>query len=151
MSAWLLRASGAASGLALAAALSSCFVATAVGGAFGSDSSCDRRFGASTEPAPFCQEIEDTVAGSEFRDDCSNKLKGKAQEGPCARERVIGGCRIHKENDDGSIVTDWYYDVSDLVAQGKIPESARVKDADAVRALCADTKRYDVGASFVPP
>jgi hypothetical protein len=145
------RVSALAFSAGLAVALSSCFVATAVGGAFGADSSCDRRFGASKEPAPFCQEIEDTVAGSEFREDCSTKLQGKAAEEGCPRDKVLGGCRISKENDDGSVVTDWYYDVRDLVAAGKIPESARVKSTEEVRVLCADPKRYEDGATFVPP
>jgi hypothetical protein len=125
------------------------------------DAYCDRRFVAnlSKEPGSFCQEIIDTVAVSQFTDDCREKFAAKADEGRCPRERIIAGCKIHKENDDGSEIWDWYYDVSDLektCIEGRDAGSdagplfkEAVKTKEEVKALCADKKRYEEGATFV--
>jgi hypothetical protein len=124
------------------------------------DAYCDRRFVAnlSKEPGSFCQEIIDTVATSQFTDDCREKFAARAGDGRCPRERVLGGCKIHKENDDGSEIWDWYYDVSDLEDSGiegrdagpdagpLFKEAARTKED--VRKLCADKTRYEEGATF---
>lgn len=131
---------------------------------------CDRRFVASgKEPAPFCQEVIDTIAVSEVGDDCRDKHKARTGEGKCPRARIIAGCKLHKDNDDGSEVWDWYYDVSDLedaAAQADAGESEGDEDAgeedagvrplfkdpirskEEVKALCADRKRYKEGATF---
>jgi hypothetical protein len=124
------------------------------------DAYCDRRYVAnlSKEPGSFCQEIIDTVATSQFTDDCREKFAARAGEGRCPRERVIAGCKIHKENDDGSEIWDWYYDISDLEASGiegrdAGPDAGKlfkeaVRTKEEVRKLCADKTRYEEGATF---
>jgi hypothetical protein len=142
------------------------------------DVACDRRFG--KDPAPFCQEVIDTVAVTEVGDDCRNKHGAHTYEDKCPRGNVIAGCKIHKDNDDGSEVFDWYYDVSDLEdaaardaasrdagrsevdgesdAQAAPPDAKAsvifkdpVTSKDAVRKLCADRTRYEEGATYVEP
>lgn len=124
------------------------------------DVACDRRFvkGADKEPAPFCQEVIDTVAVSQVRDDCREKHTASAFEGKCPREKIIAGCKIHKDNDDGSEVWDWYYDVSDLEdaavhAPDATPDAGPifkdpVRTKEEVKALCTDKTRYEEGATF---
>jgi hypothetical protein len=126
------------------------------------DAFCDRRFvgPGGKEPAPFCQEIVDTVALSQFQDDCRDKHKARSDEGKCPREKIIGGCKLHKENDDGSEVFDWYYDVSDIeadaskndaTADGGVVYKEPVKDKAAVKKLCEDRSRYEEGAHYEDP
>ena len=56
------------------------------------DAHCDRRFvPGDREPGSFCQEIVDTLAASEFQDDCRDKHAALAEEGRCPRERALGG------------------------------------------------------------
>jgi hypothetical protein len=76
----------------------------------------------------------------------------------CPRERIIAGCKLHKQNDDGSQVYDWYYDVSDLedaAAQDAAPPftDPPAQTKDDVKKLCADPNRYDQGADYLetPP
>jgi hypothetical protein len=116
------------------------------------DAHCDRRFvsGADKKPASFCQEIIDTVALSEFQDDCREKHTAISGEGLCARDKIIGGCKLHKENDDGSEVFDWFYDVTELEADGGTFEEP-VRTKEEVEKLCADKSRYEEGAHFVTP
>jgi hypothetical protein len=130
------------------------------------DARCDRRFvSGDKRPAPFCQEIIDTVALSEFQDDCRTKHGAATGEGRCPRERQIGGCKLHKVNDDGSEVWDWFYDVTDIEADAG--DAGTDADADAeqpvpvfddpprtrddVRDLCADRRRYEEGATYYDP
>ena len=141
-----------------------------LGSFLGSNStdSCDRRFGA--KPQPFCKEIDDTVAGSQFRDDCRKKFGALAQDAPCPRAAVVGGCHLDQKNEDGSQVTDWYYDVSPLIgdagegdggdggegddggaSEGGFAPNDVGLTADDVRARCADPSRYQGGAHFVAP
>ena len=130
---------------------------------------CDRRFvsNPSKTRAPFCQEVIDTIAVSQVRDDCREKHAAQAGEGKCPRANIIAGCKLHKDNDDGSEVFDWYYDGSDLEDAGNEDEDQdQDQDADAgadaepifkdpvrtkeeVEELCADPKRYEEGATFV--
>ena len=122
--------------------------------------SCDRRFGA--QPEAFCQEIDNTVAGSQFRDDCTKKFQAPANIGGCPRDAIVGGCAIDTQNEDGSNVTDWYYDVTSLVAEAgtgaedddagpSFPPSDVGLTVDEVRAKCADPMRYSDGAHYVGP
>jgi hypothetical protein len=118
------------------------------------DAHCDRRFVTpGKDPASFCQEVIDTVATSQFEDDCRSSHGASADDGKCPRERIIAGCQLHKENDDGSKVYDWYYDVTDLEDAAAhdagppfLDPPARTKED--VQKLCADPSRYDEGASF---
>lgn len=116
------------------------------------DAHCDRRFisDPNKKRASFCQEIVDTIALSEFQEDCRSKHTAISGEGSCARDRIIGGCELHNENDDGSKVYDWFYDVSDLEAEGGVFE-APARTREDIEKLCADPKRYDQGAHFVTP
>ena len=104
---------------------------------------CDRRTG--KKPAPFCQEVIDTVAVSNVKDDCKDKFGADGYEGKCPRADIIAGCKIHKDNDDGSEVWDWYYDVADA-APDAFEDAPKTKDD--VKAMCADPKRYEEGATF---
>jgi hypothetical protein len=128
--------------------------ANALGDVIGAtgDAHCDRRFVASPEkkPASFCQEIIDTIALSEFQDDCRDKHTAITGEGRCARDQVLGGCKLHKENDDGSEVYDWFYDVTALEADGGSFEEP-LRTREDVEKLCADRQRYEEGASFAEP
>ena len=149
---------------------------TFVEGAFGglgswlgsnSNDSCDRRYG--EKPEPFCQELDDTVAGSEFQDDCRKKFKARALGEYCPRARRVGGCVDEKKNDDKSVVTDWYYNVSDMLASADAGDGGNGGDggvsgdaaptfdptethltAEDVKLKCADHARYSDGAYFVP-
>lgn len=116
------------------------------------DAHCDRRFvPGDREPGSFCQEIVDTLAASEFQDDCRDKHAALAEEGRCPRERALGGCKVHKENDDGSEVFDWYYDVTDVARDGGMPFVDPARTTEDVKKLCADPARYEEGAEFVAP
>jgi hypothetical protein len=160
---WRDRSGGARrlAAIALVVGLAGCraggCVANVLGDIVGEtgDVACDRRFvQAGKEPAPFCQEVIDTIAVSQIGDDCREKHGARTYEGKCPRERIIGGCKLHKENDDGSEVWDWYYDVSDLEADSDAgPDSGivfadPVRSTDEVKALCADRERYEEGATF---
>jgi hypothetical protein len=124
------------------------------------DVACDRRFvAAGKEPAPFCQEVIDTLATGQIEDDCREKHGARGYEGKCAREHIIAGCRLLITNDDGSEVFDWYYDVSELEDAGRQDADADagpifkdpILSKEAVKDLCADKERYGEGATFVEP
>ena len=140
--------------VALAPALTACTVLAGVAGDFGgvvgqtSDALCDRRFGKSEEKQPFCQEVHSTVASSQFKDNCTDHLQGKPDDGSCPGEHRIGGCAVEKKNDDHSTVTDWYYDVSDLKSQQHFAEKLPATKDD-IRAMCNDRQRYEDGAHYV--
>jgi hypothetical protein len=148
----MLRPAHAARSLALALLLFGATQCKAVGGIIGglggTDSSCDRRTGLSDNPQPFCQEIIETVAGAEFREDCSNKLKGTARESPCPREHIVAGCQVNVTNDDGSVIIDWFYSV-DHDGASPIKEQDRVRTREQVAAKCAEPGRYEGGATFL--
>lgn len=118
------------------------------------DVHCDRRWvddgGA---PAAFCQELIATVAAAEFSDDCRAKHMATAGPGRCPRERVIGGCRLWRDNQDDSLVFDWYYDVTALPDGGPLDAEAFDSRTDhaGLPAVCADRSRYEEGAEVVAP
>lgn len=122
-----------------------------------SDAHCDRRYVTDGgQPAAFCQEVIATVAAAEFADDCRAKHEATAAPGPCPRERIIAGCKLRKANDDDSQVFDWYYDVSDVLAEagtragpdgGATFDSVQRGVAD-VAIACADRTRYEEGAEL---
>jgi hypothetical protein len=121
------------------------------------DAHCDRRFVTDGgQPAAFCQEVTATVAAAQFADDCRAKHEATAGPGLCPRENIIAGCKLLKKNDDDSLVWDWYYDVSELLAEagpvagpdgGQTFDSVEHSVAD-VKAACADPTRYDDGAEL---
>lgn len=122
------------------------------------DAHCDRRFVTDGgQPAAFCQEIVTTVAAAEFTDDCRTKHRATAGAGLCPRVRIVGGCRILEKHDDDSVATDWYYDVTDIVAEagtragpdGGPTFDSQPRTAGEVRSYCADKTRYEEGAEFV--
>jgi hypothetical protein len=124
------------------------------------DAHCDRRFvTGGGQAAAFCQELAGTVAAAEFSDDCRAKHRAAAGTGGCPRARILGGCKILKKNDDDSIATDWYYDVSELVAEAGAtagPDGGPTfdsvpKSTTDVRQFCSDATRYENGAEFVSP
>lgn len=51
------------------------------------DVACDRRTGKT--PAPFCQEVIDTVAVSQVGDDCKTNFAAHTSEGRCPRDKII--------------------------------------------------------------
>jgi hypothetical protein len=124
------------------------------------DAHCDRRFVTDGgQPAAFCQEVTATVAAAEFADDCRAKHQALAGPGLCPRERIIAGCKLLEKHDDESLVWDWYYDVSDIVADagthagrdgGETFES-RPRSVVEVAASCADPTRYVEGAELAQP
>lgn len=136
--------------LSACSAFAGVFGGVGVGGATDPDNSCDRRFGA--KPEPFCQEITNTLVGLQFKEDCVTKFSAKAESTVCPRADVVGGCRIDKINEDGSRVTDWFYDVTnfDGGADAFLPSARHLTAAD-VKPKCADRKRYENGAHFVDP
>jgi hypothetical protein len=143
-----------------------CKPAGCVAGAFGDlvgetgDAHCDRRYvDQGRQAASFCQEIIDTVATGQFKDDCRQNHAAAAGDGKCGRDHVIAGCKIDKKNDDNSEVYDWYYDVSDILhAEG--PEAGpdggpTFEDppltVEIIKTMCADRSRYEDGAEFREP
>jgi hypothetical protein len=143
-----------------------CRPAGCVAGVFGDvvgatgDAHCDRRFvPPEKQAASFCQEIIDTLATSQFKDDCDQKFKAASGDGRCGRENVLGGCKDRKVNDDSSEVYDWYYDVSQLVLErgdASGPDGGPTFEKspttkEEVKTLCADHDRYGDGADFVDP
>lgn len=124
------------------------------------DAHCDRRFVTDGgQPAAFCQEVVATVAAAEFADDCRAKHQASADPGLCPRAKIIAGCKLHKHNDDDSLVWDWYYDVSAIIAEAGSyagPNGAPTFDsvphsvADVTK-LCADPSRYEEGAELALP
>jgi len=144
--------------LATASCRAGGWVASIVGDVVGSkgDAACDRRYihddpDPGAVPSAFCQEVIDTVATSQIRDDCNDHLHAHAIDGRCPRENVIGGCKLSMTNDDGSEVYDWYYDVQSLEQQDSVVFKSTVATQDDVRTQCADPQRYDQGAEFVMP
>jgi hypothetical protein len=124
------------------------------------DAYCDRRFVTDGgQPAAFCLEIVATVAAAEFSDDCRAKHQATAGAGTCKRARALGGCKILEKHDDESVAIDWYYDVSDIVAEAGAhagPDGGPTFDSQprtsaGVRAYCADRTRYEHGAEYVEP
>lgn len=154
----MLSFRGARSACAILAflVLGGCRAAGCVANTFGDvvgetgDVACDRRYVDNDAAEPFCQEVIDTVAVSDVKDDCGGKHRARAHDGRCDRTRVIAGCKISKVNDDGSEVWDWYYDVSDMLDSGAafLPGSYPLTKDD-IKKKCADPKRYDEGASYV--
>jgi hypothetical protein len=132
---------------------------SAIAGVFGgvsgnnatdTNDSCDRR--AAPSPQPFCQEIVNTVAGTPFQQDCVSKFDASPSAGLCSRTAIVGGCEYDRVFSDGSRVTDWYYDVSQL--DGGVDQyqpADRHLTADDVRAICVIPGRYEGDASFVEP
>jgi hypothetical protein len=151
--------------MATGVALSGCRIggcaAAALGDVVGEtgDAHCDRRYVTpGHEPASFCQEVIDTVAQSQFESDCRDSHGASQGDGRCPRDRIIAGCELHKDNDDGSKIYDWYYDVSDLedaAAHDAAPAfpDPPVTTKDEIKKLCADPTRYDEGATYLetPP
>lgn len=122
------------------------------------DAYCDRRHVTDGgQPAAFCQEIVTTVAAAEFTDDCRTKHRATAGAGLCPRARIIAGCKILEKHDDDSVATDWYYDVTDIVAEAGTragPDGGPTFDSQPrtvaeVSAYCADRTRYEEGAELV--
>lgn len=121
------------------------------------DAYCDRRFVTDGgQPAAFCQEVVATVAAAEFADDCRAKHQATAGSGLCPRARIIAGCTLLERHDDDSKVIDWYYDVSDIIADaggrtetnGRATIDSVTKTTSDVAEYCADPTRYELGAEL---
>ena len=124
------------------------------------DAHCDRRYVTDGgQAAAFCQEVIATVAAAEFTDDCRAKHKAAAAAGPCPRPNIIAGCKLLEPHDDESKVWDWYYDVSDIVAEagshagpnGGPTFDSRLRRVEDVADYCSDRSRYEEGAEFATP
>jgi hypothetical protein len=125
------------------------------------DAHCDRRDVLDGgQASAFCQEVTGTVAASQFSDDCRIKHAAVAGPGLCPRAAIIAGCKLEAQNDDGSLVWDWYYDVSAAIAEAGAeagidggptfadPVAHSVND---VARICADRTRYADGAELALP
>ena len=150
--------------MACAVACSAITSVAVTGADFGgatADAHCDRRFVTDGgQASAFCQEAIATLAASQFADDCRGKHQATAGTGLCPRARVIAGCKLDKKTDDHSTVNDWYYDVSDLIAEagasrgvegGATFDPPVPTDVSAVARACADRSRYEEGAELIPP
>lgn len=124
------------------------------------DAHCDRRYVVDgAQRAAFCQEIVNTVAASQFADDCRVKHRASAGAGACPREHIVAGCRLLEKHEDDSRVFDWYYDVTDILVEAGVnggPDGgptfdSRPASVDDVAAMCADRSRYEQGAELVMP
>jgi hypothetical protein len=162
----LVRALRLGTWLALAAAAVACDAVVSIaakGGDFAgatADVHCDRRYTADGgQPSSFCQEVVNTLAASQFADDCRLHLEATPGEGLCPRSNIIAGCKLRQAENDGSEVWDWYYDVSSFVAEigpddgpdgGPTFVNPPQTIADVAR-LCADPTRYENGADLVTP
>jgi hypothetical protein len=164
----LLRLPAARTGLLAALAFAAaCDVLNAVavqGADFGgatADAHCDRRLALDGgQPSSFCQDVQATVAASQFSDDCRLHLLATPGPGLCPRAGIIAGCKLDKKNGDDSIVHDWYYDVSaelgdgglDAGPDGEAPFASPVPLTVAqVAQVCADRTRYEDGAELAFP
>ena len=99
--------------VALAVSVIACNAITSVvvsGASFGgatADAYCDRRYVTlGGQRSAFCQEIVNTLAASQFADDCMNKFKATPGTGLCPRAQIIAGCELDTINQDGSHVWD---------------------------------------------
>ncbi len=148
--------------LGLLVVLSGCSAITGVfggvtgNGATDTNDSCDRRLG--PQPQAFCQEIVSTIAGTPFQQDCLTKFEAGPAPGLCSREGIVGGCEYNQVFQDGSRVTDWFYDMVALDGDAgdsgldNFPPGDRHLTVTDVEKKCADPSRYsDAGASFVLP
>jgi hypothetical protein len=125
------------------------------------DAHCDRRLALDGgQPSSFCQDVQATVAASQFSDDCRLHLQATPGTGLCPRAGIIAGCKLDKKNGDGSIVHDWYYDVSNILGDGGAdggPDGEALfappvpGTVNAVAAVCADPTRYEDGAELAFP
>ena len=156
----------AALGLACNAVTSIVVSGASFGGAT-ADAYCDRRFVATGgQPSAFCQEVVNTLAASQFADDCRNNHEATAGPGLCPRGQIIAGCQLLQKNEDGSLAWDWYYDVASFYAEAGLQEEEwGVAGDDAgtlfqppvalsvsdVAAICADPARYPAGAELALP
>jgi hypothetical protein len=147
-----------AGGLAMSFLALACNALTSVavsGGTFAgatSDVHCDRRFVTDGgKAAPFCQEVRDTLAASQFSDDCRMTHEATAAAGLCPREHILAGCKLLKTYEDKSSVYDWYYDVRDIEAEAGTSFDDPPTTTSDVERLCADPGRYEDGAEFVNP
>jgi len=158
---------GFAAHLGACDALTSVVVTGADFGGATADAYCDRRYvSPGGQRSAFCQEVVNTVAASQFADDCRTKHLATAGPGLCPRSAVIAGCKLLEQNQDGSQVWDWYYDVSAVFAEAGVDETDGGDDSDDAGALfappvaqsvtdvasiCADTSRYPDGAELTLP
>lgn len=123
---------------------------SAVGAVAGDTGSCDKRT-RSSDPEPICEELVNSVARPQFKADCQSNVHGAYADSECSREKAIGGCEIGGENQDGSHVVDWFYDVTGDANAAKYPSKDVAKTITDVRAFCADSARYPQGGRLVAP
>jgi hypothetical protein len=152
-------------GLALLGSACDAVTSIAVKGAdFGgatADAFCDRRLTLDGgQPSAFCQDVQSTVAASQFSDDCRLHLGATPGQGLCPRAGIVAGCLLDKKNGDDSIVHDWYYDESSVLGDGgddagpdgQAPFAPPVPRTVAeVAQVCADRSRYPDGAELAFP
>jgi hypothetical protein len=152
------------SAVALPLLVAACDALTSVavqGADFGgatADVHCDRRLTLDGgQPSAFCQDVQSTVAASQFSDDCRLHLGATPGPGLCPRAGIIAGCLLEKKNGDDSIVHDWYYDVlgdggDEAGPDGEAPFASPVpQSVPEVAQVCADGSRYPDGAELAFP
>jgi hypothetical protein len=125
------------------------------------DAHCDRRLPLDGgQPSAFCQDVQATVAASQFSDDCRLHLGATPGPGLCPRDGIVAGCKLDEKNADGSIVHDWYYTVPGVAADGGMEEAPDGETPYAppvpqtvaeVAQVCADRSRYQDGAELAFP
>jgi hypothetical protein len=161
--AWLVSAG--VLGLGLLGSAGEAVTAIAVQGAdFGgatADVHCDRRLTVDGgQPSAFCQDVQDTVASSQFSDDCRLHLGATPGPDVCPRAGIIAGCLLEKENGDHSSVHDWYYDESKVLGDAGDdagPDGQALfappvpRTVAEVAQVCGDRSRYPDGAELAFP
>lgn len=100
----------------------------------GGNAACDFREGSVNGPEARCQEYENSVAAETFKATCTS-IKGKAIDGLCPREGVLGGCILGTQG-DGSQPIDWYY----KKAPSQPGYADGIATADDVKKICEKDK-----------
>ncbi len=91
---------------------------------------------------------------------CSRRACRRRKVRLCPRDGIIAGCKLDEKHGDGSLVWDWYYDISATVAEagaeagpdgGPTFADPVARSVSDVARICADRTRYGAGAELAFP